>query len=182
MATLRLQGGESKESLWTALALYLVANNPAWTAKTARAYVRSFLKGFASKEASMAKLDGFPGSNPAPHSYYPLMTKKKAVSRTKGKPRVDRLEFVADGSPRVDFAATVLKGIIEHRDASTYFGSTGALHAWRTVAREKGWIVDGDEATAAGRKHYAESGLDKLPKTPNRRAYFWDWSVYLPSS
>lgn len=53
MTTLRLQGGESKESLRTALALYLVANNPAWTAKTARDYVRSFLKDFAQPKPTL---------------------------------------------------------------------------------------------------------------------------------
>ncbi len=87
---------------------------------------------------------------------------------------------MVDRSAEVDFAAAVLKGLVEHRDAGTYFGSTGALHTWRTVAQKRGWITDGDTITEAGKRHYAESGLEALPKTPNRRAYLWNWSGYTP--
>lgn len=87
---------------------------------------------------------------------------------------------MGDRSADVDFAAAVLKGLVEHRDAGTYFGSTGALHTWRTVAQKRGWITDGDTITEAGKRHYAESGLEALPKTPNRRAYLWNWSGYTP--
>jgi hypothetical protein len=47
MATVRLAGGQTKESVETHLTLYLVANNPLWTARTARTFVRSFLEGFS---------------------------------------------------------------------------------------------------------------------------------------
>lgn len=46
MATVRLGAGESKESVETHLALYLVANNPVWTSRTARSFVRSLLTDF----------------------------------------------------------------------------------------------------------------------------------------
>ena len=89
-------------------------------------------------------------------------------------------QTAVDRSTAVDFAAAVLKGLIEHRDAGTYFGSTGALHTWRTIAKTRGWITDRDEVTEAGQRHYAASGLEALPKTPNHRAYLWDWSGYTP--
>jgi hypothetical protein len=85
-------------------------------------------------------------------------------------------QSAVDRSTAVDFPAAVLKGLIEHRDPGAYFGSTGALHMWRTVAKKRGWITDGDTITESGKRHYAESGLEALPKTPNRRAYLWNWS------
>jgi hypothetical protein len=106
------------------------------------------------------------------------MTKKKAPATVPRRPTKKERDVAFDRKTAVDFPAVVLKGIIEHRDAGTYFGSTGGLDAWRAVTRKQGWILEGDVVTEAGRKHYAESGLEAFPKTPNRRAYFWDWSGY----
>lgn len=58
MATARLAGGESKASLQTALILYLLSNNPEWTGKTARAYVRSFLSTFVPEGFGCSACEG----------------------------------------------------------------------------------------------------------------------------
>lgn len=102
------------------------------------------------------------------------MTAKKPPARRERDAAIDR-------SASVDFPAAVLKGLVEHNDAASYFGSTGALLTWLAIAEGRGWItgVKGPRVvTAAGRKHYDESGLEQLPKIRDRRAYMWNWSCY----
>jgi hypothetical protein len=101
------------------------------------------------------------------------------MTTTKRTPTRREREAVIDRSASVDFAAAVLKGLVEHNDAAAYFGSTGALLTWIGIAEGRGWIigVKGPRTvTEAGRKHYDESGLEQLPKIRDRRAYLWNWS------
>jgi hypothetical protein len=106
------------------------------------------------------------------------------MTTTKRTPTRREREAVIDRSASVDFAAAVLKGLVEHNDAAAYFGSTGALLTWIGIAEGRGWIigVKGPRTvTEAGRKHYDESGLEQLPKIRDRRAYLWNWSCYTAS-
>ena len=107
-----------------------------------------------------------------------------------------RVKVIPD-SELCDFAAVVLKGLVEHQDPSAYFGSTGGVGYHSGEAEERGWIVRDARgfplaSTPAGRAHYVASGLDKLgPRAPEgwadgkprrfSRAYLWDWSGYKPS-
>jgi len=83
----------------------------------------------------------------------------------------------------IDFVVVVLKGVIDHKDAGVYFGSTmnlgnyarGAIRrGWleRCRIRKQGMLVDGYKATKEGRAEYRRRKLKDLPM--RGRAYMWD--------
>jgi hypothetical protein len=62
-----------------------------------------------------------------------------------------------------DFAAVVLKGLVEQNDSGAYFGSTLALASHEREAQRHGWIADG-KVTQVGRDAYVTLRLGDLPK------------------
>lgn len=80
---------------------------------------------------------------------------------------------------KCDFRLAIVKGLVEHNNGDTYFGSLMGYTAHWNTAHAAGWVehVDGKEAlTKAGREIYVKCKLDSLPNTFGRRAYMWDWS------
>lgn len=91
------------------------------------------------------------------------------------------------------FDMAVLKGVIEHNDAGSYFGSFLALGEYCTDAATAGWITmdlrpDGTpnvwsaKATDAGRRAYEMLKLADLPQMKLSRAYTWEWPIYYPET
>lgn len=79
---------------------------------------------------------------------------------------------------RCNFAAAIVKGLVEHGDAYVYFGSfAGFKHHWSS-AFSQGWTnspLSGKPVlTPEGVAAYKSMELDKLPR--EGRAYTWDWS------
>lgn len=83
----------------------------------------------------------------------------------------------------IDFVVVVLKGVIDHRDAGAYFGSTMNLgnyvneairRRWikRCRIRKQGMLVNSYKATKEGRAEYRKRKLEELPIYG--RAYMWD--------
>ncbi len=64
----------------------------------------------------------------------------------------------------IDFAAVVLKGLVEQNDSGAYFGSTMSLASYERVAQERGWILGG-QVTSKGHEAYATLRLGDLPKS-----------------
>lgn len=92
-----------------------------------------------------------------------------------------------------NFAAVILKGLIEHNDSRAYFGSILGWVNYMNEAYENGWVTTGaGKVTEAGKEHYTSSGLARVGPwdhrdwkegmKPNKysRAYMWDWSPYNP--
>lgn len=74
------------------------------------------------------------------------------------------------------FHVAILKGIIEHNDGTTYFGSMMGYKYHEDVAITEGLISnDGKSPTKHGLAMYDEWQLVKLPN--KGRAYMWDWSI-----
>ncbi len=110
------------------------------------------------------------------------------MARAKKIPSATRRE-VPQGC---DFPAAILKGVLEHNDGTSYFGSLGGYLHYKDVAIERGWVVEGDVSkmldgsmhilkdlivTDKGREVYQSSGLASLPNVMFSRAYMWDWSA-----
>lgn len=80
-----------------------------------------------------------------------------------------------------DFRLALLKGLIEHRDGTKYFGSTMSYTHWLEEAKKAGWVFEylspnGNEQadfTFEGLQKYGELKLGDLPHTG--RACGWDW-------
>lgn len=66
---------------------------------------------------------------------------------------------------KMDFAAVVLKGVVEHQDGTAYFGSLSGYKHYEALAIAAGWILIGNEPTGEGRRAYETMGLAALPKT-----------------
>ena len=71
----------------------------------------------------------------------------------------------------LDYAAVVLKGVVEHQSAGAYFGSFGALSYYIEQAVERGWLDKHQQVTPAGREAYQNRKLNLLPRAG--RAYMW---------
>lgn len=72
-----------------------------------------------------------------------------------------------------DFPAAILKGIIEHGDATRYFGSLGGFSYYKEQAQARK-LIDADAApTETGLDYYISRGLWLLPDSG--RAYMWRW-------
>lgn len=81
------------------------------------------------------------------------------------------------------YPAAILKGIIEHGDGTCYFGSLLAYSVYEQQAKDLLFIeVDGKTVTPFGRHHYKMSGLGDIVRKRGHRAYFWDWSTYVPTT
>lgn len=77
--------------------------------------------------------------------------------------------------------AGIVKGLVEHGDATRHFGSLLGF-GWHTaLARDLGYVTLDESKvllTESGRAYYELAGLQELPDV---RAYFWtmkrdDWS------
>jgi hypothetical protein len=107
------------------------------------------------------------------------------------KEAADDLAWLYDNKGRGwIFVLAIVKGLIEHEDAASYFGSTMGLAAHTDEAIRKGLLLDETpegkhrlssylKVTNLGRKLYTELGLDKLPQKKLSRAYMWDWNQTL---
>lgn len=75
------------------------------------------------------------------------------------------------------YPAAILKGVIEHNDGTSYFGSLIGFQHHRAAAVGLGWITRGRKprATAHGQAVYADAGLAALPTKRLSRAYAWNW-------
>lgn len=87
------------------------------------------------------------------------------------------------------FALAIVKGLVEHSDGTSYFGSLGGYQShWQDAARW-GWVLSWEKRlglrvpqseasclTREGEQLYTELNLKTLPSKKYSRAYAWDWS------
>jgi hypothetical protein len=83
------------------------------------------------------------------------------------------------------FVLAIVKGLVEHGDPSSYFGSTiGLLDHARSAAR-KGMLGGAPGSrpdlhlAVEAVELYRQLGLDRLPTQYASRAYTWDWEKTL---
>jgi hypothetical protein len=76
----------------------------------------------------------------------------------------------------VNFAAAIVKGLVEHNDGTSYFGSLMGYQDHLADARARGWVDLDGKLTEVGRALYDKADLAKLPNKKFSRAYSWDWS------
>jgi len=77
---------------------------------------------------------------------------------------------------RCHFPAVIVKGLIEHGDGTTYFGSLGGYQHYLAEARQQRWIDElAETVTDLGRGLYQAEHLEELPQERGSRAYLWRW-------
>jgi hypothetical protein len=120
---------------------------------------------------------------------------KKAKKAKKAQPPIPPggRGTLAKSGGTCHFDMAVLKGLVEHNDVGSYFGSFGGLGAYCADAAYFGWITmdlrpDGThdvwsaKVTDAGRHAYETLKLADLPQMKLSRAYLWEWPVYCPGT
>jgi hypothetical protein len=74
------------------------------------------------------------------------------------------------------FVAGIVKGIVEHDDATRHFGSLMAFQGHLSDAVAAGVVTFTKKVTDLGHRYYTAANLKELPGT---RAYMWpsrDWT------
>lgn len=81
---------------------------------------------------------------------------------------------------KCDFGLAIVKGLVEHQDGTSYFGSLMGYSSHVFDATRRGLIAgdlkEGISLTERGRMLYDALALSTLPQQKLSRAYAWDWS------
>jgi hypothetical protein len=93
-------------------------------------------------------------------------------------------------SDRCDFALAIVKGLVEHDNPYTYFGSLTGFQGHEADGIRRGLLCRGPRKstegdgeyigtllTDAGRQAYHAARLHLLPNTTRDRACAWNWSL-----